>query len=176
MRLQYSDLHGIIYDAATRAGAEVIFNADVRLASPPPQGTSDGRPSVQLRDGTVLYADMIIGADGRHSTVRTSFQEKHVEPQATETVVFTGQIPLQRFLEDDKSRVDKIAYSWVYWLGPGRAVSRRLIHISTCWLYVTLLAVHRVLVYPIVSLGKCGSPSLNLVPGSQQRVCYPPML
>ena len=53
MRLQHSDLHRILYDAAIRAGAEVEFNADVRLASPPAQGTSDGRPSVEFRDGTV---------------------------------------------------------------------------------------------------------------------------
>jgi salicylate hydroxylase len=69
MRLQYSDLHRILYDAATRAGAEVIFNADVCLALPPAQGTSGGKSSVRLRDGTVLYADMIIGADGQHSTI-----------------------------------------------------------------------------------------------------------
>jgi salicylate hydroxylase len=80
--VQYSDLHRILYDAAIRAGAKVIFSADVRLASPPAQGTS---ASVQLRDGTVLHADMIIGADGQHSTVRTSVQGKHVEePDAPE--------------------------------------------------------------------------------------------
>jgi 2-polyprenyl-6-methoxyphenol hydroxylase-like FAD-dependent oxidoreductase len=119
MRLQYSDLHRILYDAAIRAGAEVRFNADVHLASPPAQGTS---ASVQLRDGTILHADMIIGADGQHSTVRYSVQGKHVEPQATETVVFTGHIPMNRLLDDDLLQADKFAFSWVYWFGPRRAV------------------------------------------------------
>lgn len=158
MRLQYSDLHRILYDAAIRAGAKVIFNADVCLASPP-QGTSHGRPSVQLRGGTVLHADMIIGADGQHSTVRTSVQRKRLEPQATETVVFTGYIPMKRLLEDEALQADKFAFSWVYWFGPRRAVLGGSIHICTCWLSVTLPVVHHVLGYPIVSLRKRGSPS-----------------
>jgi len=157
MRLQYSDLHKILHDAATRAGAEVIFNADVHLASPPARGTSSEKPSVQLRDGTVLHADIIIGADGQHSTVRTSVQGKRVEPQATDTVVFTGNIPMKRLLEDDVLDADKFAFSWVYWFGPRRACLGGLIFICTCWLYATLPAVHRVLGYPIVSLGKRGS-------------------
>ncbi|KAI9438895.1 FAD/NAD-P-binding domain-containing protein [Lactarius psammicola] len=119
--MRYSDLHQILYDAATRAGAEVIFNADVRLASPPARGKSGGKPSVQLRDGTVLHADIIIGADGQHSTVRTSVQEKRVEPQVTDTIVFTGHIPMKRLLEDDVLNADKFAFSWVYWFGPRRA-------------------------------------------------------
>jgi salicylate hydroxylase len=154
MRLQYSDLHRILYDAAIRAGAEVIFNADVRLASPPAQGTS---ASVQLRDGTVLHADMIIGADGQHSTVRTSVQRKRVVPQATETVVFTGHIPMNRLLEDDTLQADKFAFSWVYWFGPRRAVLGGLIFIDISVPVSTSPAVHHVLGYPIVSLGKRGS-------------------
>lgn len=120
MPLQYSDLHKILFDAAIRAGAEVIFNADVRFASPPAQGPSaSGKPSVQLRDGTVLHADMIVGADGQHSTMRTSIEEKHVEPRATNTLVFTGNIPMKSLLEDEV--LEKFETTWVYWFGPRRA-------------------------------------------------------
>jgi salicylate hydroxylase len=119
-QMRYSDLHEILYDAATRAGAEVILNADVRLASPPAQGSSaSGKPSVQLRDGTVLHADMIVGADGQHSTMRTSIEVKHVEPQATNTLVFTANIPMKRLLEDEV--LAKFETTWVYWFGPRRA-------------------------------------------------------
>lgn len=111
----------MLYGAATRAGAEVIFNADVCLASPPAQGTSSGRPSVQLRDGTVLHADMIVGADGPDSTVRTSLHEKRIEPQVTDTIVITGTAPMKSLLEDDGLEADKFAFSWVYWFGPRRA-------------------------------------------------------
>jgi 2-polyprenyl-6-methoxyphenol hydroxylase-like FAD-dependent oxidoreductase len=73
---------------------------------------------------------MIIGADGQHSTVRTSVQGKRVEPQATETVVFTGHIPMKRLLDDDLLEADKFAFSWVYWFGPRRAVLGALIVID----------------------------------------------
>jgi len=120
--IRYCDLHKMLYDAAIHAGAEVIFNADVRLASPPAQGTSgSARPSVKMRDGTVLHADIIVGADGPHSTIRTSLEEKRVKPQATDTIVFSGTIPMKTLLEDNMLEADKFAFTWVYWFGPSRA-------------------------------------------------------
>ncbi|KAH9004767.1 hypothetical protein EDB86DRAFT_1986536 [Lactarius hatsudake] len=119
--MRYDHLYQILYDAARRAGAEVIFNADVRLASPPARGTH--RPSVQLRDGTILHADIIIGADGQHSTIRNSVQRKRVEPRATETIVLSGNVSMQRLLEDDRVDVNELSSSWSYWFGPGRACS-----------------------------------------------------
>lgn len=151
---QYSDLHKILYDAATRAGAEVIFNADVCLASPPAaQGSSASRkPSVQLRDGTVLQADMIVGADGRHSTMRTSVEGKHVEPQATNTIVFTGNIPMKRLLEDEV--LEKFETTWVYWFGPRRAC----VGASICLISLYLLAVcHLACHSPPFRLSDCES-------------------
>ncbi|KAH9024901.1 hypothetical protein EDB84DRAFT_1564246 [Lactarius hengduanensis] len=119
--MRYDHLYQILYEAARRAGAEVIFNADVRLASPPARGTH--RPSVQLRDGTVLHADIIIGADGQHSTIRNSVQRKRVEPRATETIVLSGNVSMQSLLEDDRVDVNELSSSWSYWFGPGRACS-----------------------------------------------------
>jgi 2-polyprenyl-6-methoxyphenol hydroxylase-like FAD-dependent oxidoreductase len=77
-----------------------------------------------LSDGIVLEADLIIGADGQHSTVRLSFEEKenHVEPKATGTVVFTGNVPLRKILEDDILKGESVAYSWVYWFGTRRCL------------------------------------------------------
>jgi hypothetical protein len=87
--------------------------------SPPPSYESL-RPSVHLSDGTVLKADMIIGADGQHSTVRLSVQEEDVKPKSTGTVVLTGNIPIREILEDDVLKTQSVAYSWVYWFGPRR--------------------------------------------------------
>jgi hypothetical protein len=136
-----------------------MFDADVCLALPPAQGTSGGRPSVQLSDGTVLHANIVIGADGQHSTVRNSVQGKHVKPQAMETVVFTGNIPMKRLLEDDILQADKFAFLCVHWLGPCRAALGGLYFIDMLvgYLYATLPAIHHVLGYPIVSPRKCGS-------------------
>jgi salicylate hydroxylase len=73
-----------------------------------------------LSDGTVLEADMIIGADGQHSTVRLSVEEKQVKPKVTSTISFSGNVPMSRILEDDILKAESVAYSWVYWLGPRR--------------------------------------------------------
>ncbi|KAH9066722.1 hypothetical protein EDB87DRAFT_1828071 [Lactarius vividus] len=110
--MRYDHLYQILYDAARRAGAE-------------PRHLLGGHTdqSVQLRDGTVLHADIIIGADGQHSTIRNSVQRKRVEPRATDTVVFSGNVSMQRLLEDDRIDVDELSSSWSYWFGPGRACS-----------------------------------------------------
>ena len=128
---QYSDLHEILYTGAVRAGAEVIFSTRVSTVSSPcfsdasdssPSSTSSfcERPSVHLSDGTVLEADMIIGADGQHSTVRLSFEEKQVKPKTTSTLVLSGNVPMREILEDDILKTESVAYSWVYWMGPHR--------------------------------------------------------
>lgn len=78
------------------------------------------RPSVHLSDGTILETDMVIGADGQHSTVRLSFQREVVKPRRTGTIVLSGNVPMRRILEDDVLKSHNIAYSWVYWFGPRR--------------------------------------------------------
>jgi 2-polyprenyl-6-methoxyphenol hydroxylase-like FAD-dependent oxidoreductase len=122
--LQYSDLHEILYTAAVRAGVEVIFDTKVSFAEPPchPESSDNScdRPSVHLSDGTVLETDMIIGADGQHSTVRLSFQKKVVKPRRTGTIVFSGNVPMKKISEDDVLKSHGIASSWMYWFGPRR--------------------------------------------------------
>jgi 2-polyprenyl-6-methoxyphenol hydroxylase-like FAD-dependent oxidoreductase len=107
----------------------VIFDTKVSSAEPPCHAESSdnssplpscGRPSVHLSDGTILEADMIIGADGQHSTVRLSVEEKDVKPRRTGTIVLSGNMPIRRILEDDVLKNQSIAYSWVYWFGPRR--------------------------------------------------------
>ncbi|KAI0255935.1 hypothetical protein BJV78DRAFT_1174599 [Lactifluus subvellereus] len=123
--IRFSDLHDILYNAAVRAGAQVIFNTNVRSASPPSLSglhstahTSRERPSVQLSDGTVLEADLIIGADGQHSTVRTSVLGTLVKPKRTGTIVLSGNVPMNKVLEDDVT--SGLAHSRTYWMGSHR--------------------------------------------------------
>ncbi|KAF8498591.1 FAD/NAD-P-binding domain-containing protein [Russula emetica] len=127
--MRYSDLHEILYAAALRAGVQVIFDTKVAFAKSPCHSESSDdssplpscdRPSVHLSDGTILETDMIIGADGQHSTVRLSVQGSVVKPRRTGTIVLSGSIPMRRLLEDDALKIPSIAYSWVYWFGPRR--------------------------------------------------------
>jgi hypothetical protein len=131
-RTQFSDLQEILYAAVVRAGARVMFDTNVAFAEPPcPSKPSEGsdsssssplceRPSVHLIDGTVLETDLIIGADGQHSTVRSSILEKAVRPRRTDTIVLSGNVPTRKILEDDVLKSQSVAYSWVYWFGPRR--------------------------------------------------------
>ena len=56
---------------------------------------------MHLFNGTIFETDMIIGADGQHSTVRSSVLEKEVKPKGTGTIVLMGNIPIREILEDD---------------------------------------------------------------------------
>jgi 2-polyprenyl-6-methoxyphenol hydroxylase-like FAD-dependent oxidoreductase len=154
--LQYSDLHEILYDAAVRAGVQVIFDTQVSFAEPPcyPESSGDSlpscdRPSVHLSDGTILETDMIIGADGQHSTVRLSFQRKVPIPRRTGTIVLSGNVPMRSILEDNVLKNNHIAYSWVYWFGP-----RRCLMGASSLRDRILRFAHRLLGYPIVRYGK----------------------
>jgi salicylate hydroxylase len=131
--LQYSDLREILYAAVVRAGVQVIFDTEVSFAKPPCHHDSElsddpsplpscDRPTVHLSDGTILEADMIIGADGHWqcSTVRLSFQGDVVKPRKTGTIVLPGNVPMSRISGDDVLKNHGIACSWVYWLGPRR--------------------------------------------------------
>lgn len=61
--LQYRDLYDMLYRAAINAGARITYGATVTSVHANP-------PRVELHDGTVLKADMVVGADGPRSTVR----------------------------------------------------------------------------------------------------------
>jgi 2-polyprenyl-6-methoxyphenol hydroxylase-like FAD-dependent oxidoreductase len=122
---QYDDLREILYNAAVRAGAEVIFDSSVCLASPPSlsrpgptTSTPHQRASVQLSDGTALEADLIIGADGQSSIVRSFVLEEPIKPKTTGTVAFTGNVPISKILEDDV--ISSMANTYVSWMGPRR--------------------------------------------------------
>ena len=75
---------------------------------------------MHLFDGTIFETGMIIGADGQHSTVRSSVLEKEVKPKGTGTIVLTGNVPIREMLEDDVFKTQDTAYSCPFWYGPRR--------------------------------------------------------
>lgn len=77
-------------------------------------GVSDGPDGAQLRfaDGLRLTADLVIGADGIHSVVRTTMVEDR--PRFAGQIIYRGLIPAGRlpFLLNEPKVI--------IWLGPGR--------------------------------------------------------
>lgn len=65
--LQYGDLYNMLYKLALSTGAIVSFNTTITSVSVDGVGMI---PSVTLADGTILSADVVVGADGARSSVR----------------------------------------------------------------------------------------------------------
>jgi 2-polyprenyl-6-methoxyphenol hydroxylase-like FAD-dependent oxidoreductase len=87
------------------------------------------RPTVRLKTGEVLHADVIIGADGWRSIVRRVVEdEDEAPPEATPVgwSMFTGCVPMTevRKCPPLKQLADA---GWTAWIGDGRAILGTLI-------------------------------------------------
>jgi salicylate hydroxylase len=135
---QHADLLEILHRLASSAGARVKFGVTVESVeparqTPPENGTTSAsipgsssrtlRPTVRLKTGEILHADVIIGADGRGSIVRRVVTDDDEEPEATSMGLstYTGSIPMTevRKYPPLKQLVD---VGWLAWIGDGRAV------------------------------------------------------
>lgn len=91
LTLHRADLLRALEDAvpapSVRLGREVVGVA--------PADPSAGRPGLVFADGTVHRADVVIGADGIHSTVRTWLLGPE-NPRFTGVVAFRAVVPAQR--------------------------------------------------------------------------------
>ncbi len=95
---QHDDLIRLLYKLATDAGAKVDFNAQVIAVQ---RGSDDlVNPSVTLANGEVLYADILIGADGSKSLVRDVVLEEEDAPQPGGLTVYTGVVKAEDMIGD----------------------------------------------------------------------------
>jgi len=94
-------LIGMLADAALMAGVAVRLGARVVATGPGPQ--------VLLADGAVIAADLVIGADGVHSVLRSALNPG-------QTASFTGQTAWRSVITADAPPEARI------WLLPGRHV------------------------------------------------------
>jgi hypothetical protein len=82
------------------------------------------RPTVRLRTGEILHADVIIGADGRRSIVRRVVTDEDEEPETTSYGLshYTGSVPMTEIRKYPplKQLVD---VGWLAWLGDRRAAT-----------------------------------------------------
>jgi salicylate hydroxylase len=135
--VQHADLLQTLYGLASSAGARIVFGATVESVEPaqgvPSEigistpiagpGHSTLRPTLRLKTGEILHADVIIGADGLRSIVRRVVSDEGEEPEATSIGLSTymGSVPMSevRKFVPLKQLADG---GWMVWVGDGRAV------------------------------------------------------
>lgn len=66
-RIQHDDVQSMLYDLAVSVGAKVIFNTPITSVA---IDDIRERPYVTLVDGSIIEADVVLGADGSNSIVR----------------------------------------------------------------------------------------------------------
>ncbi|RPD64462.1 FAD/NAD(P)-binding domain-containing protein [Lentinus tigrinus ALCF2SS1-7] len=117
--MHHDDLIRLLYKLATDAGAKVDFHAQVIAVQ---QGSDDlPNPSVTLASGEVLYADILIGADGSKSLVRDIVLEEEDAPQSGGLTVYTGVVKAEDMVGDPELEPLLMADEFPIWMGEHRA-------------------------------------------------------
>lgn len=127
-----ADYHKVLLDEAVRRGAEIHLNCDVVKV--------DVLGSVRLADGVVHSADVVVGADGLRSSIRTTILGHQVDPVETGDMAFRITVPRERVaqlqspfwnqvLKDSAPRI---------WLGPLSHVICYPVRNKTIWNVVLL--------------------------------------
>lgn len=89
-------LHNALKDAALQAKVEL------KLSSPV-QAVDAEHGTVVLQDGTQQHADVIVGADGVHSTTRKYVPGATMAPKSSGKSAFRFLIPRQKVLDDPQT-------------------------------------------------------------------------
>ncbi len=104
-----ADLHKILVDAAQAAGVQILL--DKRAVNI----NTDDKPIITFADGTTAEADLLIGADGLKSTIRSLFDP--VAPHFTGHIAFRALAPATPAIQ---ALIDQPGMH----IGPGKMVVR----------------------------------------------------
>ncbi|KAG2199135.1 hypothetical protein INT47_009874 [Mucor saturninus] len=106
-----ADYIQLLCNAATEIGAEVLVNAKVKYID-------DAKTSVRLHNGTVFTADLIIGADGIRSKVRTAvIPEKVIEPRRSDNCAYRATVPAAAIQADSEISHLLENHNSDFWIG-----------------------------------------------------------
>jgi len=114
-----ADYQAILLHLARAApGVRIRLNAAVRDVQPDP--TQEGGPSVTLASGEVLYADVIIGADGIKSTLQKAVTGLDDAPMPTGDAAYRAIISTDSILQDTELRQLVEIPEMTLWMAPRR--------------------------------------------------------
>ncbi|KAL4073711.1 hypothetical protein V8B97DRAFT_1865579 [Scleroderma yunnanense] len=109
-----ADFHRILYDLA-EPYVDIRTNCRVVFMDP-------SRPSLKLQTGEIIYADLLIGADGVKSISRQYVVGKPDEPTPTGDAAYRAVIPTELLLADPDLKDLVETPEMVGWLGPQRHI------------------------------------------------------
>ncbi|KAN0111235.1 FAD/NAD(P)-binding domain containing protein [Russula decolorans] len=113
------DYHAMLLRLVSAApGVRIRINAAVRDVQPDP--TLQGGPSVTLASGEVLYADVIIGADGVKSTLQKAVTGFDDAPIPTGDAAYRAIIRTDSMLQDPELRQFVETPETTAWMAPKR--------------------------------------------------------
>lgn len=107
MVIHRSDLHGLLLSACQRAGVQLVTKRRVVGYE-----TSATGACVQLADGSIEQADLVIAADGLHSVARKLLVDD--EPVSSAYVAYRGTVPVEQTAGRDVDLSQVVVY-----IGPG---------------------------------------------------------
>jgi len=114
-----ADYHAMLHRLARAApGVRICLGATVRGVQPDPAVA--GGPSVTLTCGEVLYADLIVGADGVKSTLQKAVTGLDDRPTPTGDAAYRAVISTDLMLEDPELRPFVETPEMTAWMAPRR--------------------------------------------------------
>ncbi|TFK90822.1 FAD/NAD(P)-binding domain-containing protein [Polyporus arcularius HHB13444] len=121
--MHHDDLIRILHKLAIKAGARVDFNTEVVAVQQGSEEKPD--PSVTLANGEVIYADVLIGADGSKSLVRDVVLEEEDEAKPGPMTTYSGVVKAEDMVGDPELAPlvqSEELPQWPVWMGNFRFI------------------------------------------------------
>jgi salicylate hydroxylase len=109
-----ADLHKLLYDLVA-PHVTIMLDSAVAACDPDPV-----LPSVTLKSGEVMKADLIVGADGVKSYMQQVVSGKPTPAEATGDAAYRATIPTSLMMQDPELREFIENPQMVGWMAPGR--------------------------------------------------------
>jgi len=132
MFIQHGDLYSMLYDLAVKEGVELRFNSKVTRVDSP-------SISVTLDNGETLFSDIVVGADGSGSSVRSEVLGEKISETPDQQLTLTLSISIADMRKDEDLRSFTESTEWNVWLGSGYMVHGMLISSKTEYCLVVCL-------------------------------------